>query len=229
MRFAVTSDGKLARWLEHLDGNLSRATTNGTKRILLSISVAIMDRIRSRADLTPRSGGLGKSWNPRVSAKVQVTPTGSGAVGTLGSDHPAARIQNDGGTVKPVTANMLSIPLEPAKTPAGVSKYASPRQVPDLFVITSKKGNVLLVKRSKNKVRYMVDTVRDKRGRFRAGGKARSVSGLRYGIEPWFLLVKQVNLPATKYIDHSIEDASPKFAETMDRAIQEEIGKRLLT
>lgn len=48
--------------------------------------------------------------------------------------------------IKPVSAKMLAIPLNAAKTAAGVARYKSPRDVPGLHLIKSKAGNLLLVK-----------------------------------------------------------------------------------
>lgn len=231
MRLAVEFDQNLGRWLDHLDGSLPRAAATGARRILLHVGATIQRRIKAGDDLTARSGSLGRSWLPRGGANLEVREDGPGAVGVLGSDHPAARVQNVGGVIKPVRANMLAIPVHPSlKTKgAGVGKVASPRQIPGLFVVVSRKGNVLLVKRSATKVRYMADTVRDAKGRYKKAGRYRPVSGLRYGIEPWFLLVKQVTLPPTGYLDHAVEEAGPKFGNIMEDAIRERIGKVLLT
>lgn len=57
-----------------------------------------------------------------------------------------ARIHELGGTIRPVKRKFLAIPLPIARTPAGVSRYKTPRDVPDLHVAQSKRGNLLLVK-----------------------------------------------------------------------------------
>jgi hypothetical protein len=45
------------------------------------------------------------------------------------------RFRNFGGTIKPVKAKMLAIPLKPVLTGRGVARYSSPREQRDLFVI----------------------------------------------------------------------------------------------
>lgn len=47
---------------------------------------------------------------------------------------------------------MLSIPLPPVKTAQGLARFRSPRQQPGLFMIKSKRGNLLLVKRVGDKI-----------------------------------------------------------------------------
>lgn len=57
-----------------------------------------------------------------------------------------ARIHELGGTIRPVKRKWLAIPLPPARTAAGVARYKTPLDVPDLHFVTSKRGNLLLVK-----------------------------------------------------------------------------------
>ena len=46
-----------------------------------------------------------------------------------------ARQRDKGGTIVPVKGRMLAIPLGPVKTARGDSRYASPLEQPDLFII----------------------------------------------------------------------------------------------
>lgn len=60
---------------------------------------------------------------------------------------PYARIHEEGGWITPKKAKHLAIPLQAAKTAAGVSRWTSPRNFPgELTFIKSKLGNKLLVK-----------------------------------------------------------------------------------
>ena len=59
---------------------------------------------------------------------------------------PYARIQEKGGTVRPVRAKWLTIPLPPAKTGKGVQRGPA-RSFDDLFFYKSRKGNALLGRR----------------------------------------------------------------------------------
>jgi len=61
------------------------------------------------------------------------------------SDSKYAPIHEFGGTIVPRNTKYLAIPLGPAKTAAGVSRYKSPRDVPGLkFGGLSRAGNPLL-------------------------------------------------------------------------------------
>ena len=69
-------------------------------------------------------------------------------------------------TIKPITSKYLAIPIGEALTSNGVSRYSGPRAVPGLDLITSLRGNLLLVKQ---------------------------VGDM---IQPFFLLLKQVEIPS---------------------------------
>lgn len=97
-----------------------------------------------------------------------------------------ARIHELGGTIRPVRRKWLAIPLPPARTAAGVSRYKTPRDVPGLHFVTSKRGNLLLVKPDG---------------------------------QPWFVLRKDVDIPARPYLRPALEEASaelvPRLAGTL--------------
>lgn len=48
-------------------------------------------------------------------------------------------------TIKPLTSKYLAIPIGEALTAGGVARYNSPRDVPGLSLITSLRGNLILV------------------------------------------------------------------------------------
>jgi phage gpG-like protein len=119
--------------------------------------------------LKRRSGTLARS----IAFTLEETSTGlKGEVGVT-KEGPAQRyagIHITGGTITPRRARYLAIPLAPAAlTPAGVPRFSSPRQVSGLFVIRSKAGNLLLVRRH------------------------------RRGLQPFFLLVRSVTIPQRDY------------------------------
>jgi len=65
--------------------------------------------------------------------------------GNSGPDVPYAAIHEYGGIIRPVRRKWLAIPLPIARTAAGVSRYQTPRDVPGLRFMLSKRGNALLV------------------------------------------------------------------------------------
>lgn len=90
-------------------------------------------------------------------------------------------------TIRPKTAQYLTIPLDAAKTGVGVGK-GSARYGPwgETFVAKSKKGNLIIFGRQK-----MYGSVKVK------GEKVKGLRILRMGkIVPLFLLKKQVQIPA---------------------------------
>jgi len=63
-----------------------------------------------------------------------------------------ARVQDEGATIRPTTHKYLRIPLQGAKTAAGVDRYAGvhlcmQKVEPPIFAIRSKLGNLLLARR----------------------------------------------------------------------------------
>ena len=67
-------------------------------------------------------------------------------VSTFSAGVPYARIQEEGGEVKAKPGRYLAIPLDAAKTAAGVQRKP-PRQWSDTFFIRSKKGTLLLMQK----------------------------------------------------------------------------------
>lgn len=94
-----------------------------------------------------------------------------------GSKVPYAAIQERGGVVRPRTARMLAIPLGAAKTKAGVNRQR-PRDYTDLFIIKSKSGKLLLVRKNGD------------------------------GIEPLFLLVHQSKIRPHWYLRDGMRSAA---------------------
>jgi hypothetical protein len=119
-----------------------------------------------------KTGQLARSVGMKVSGKAEDelnVQVGTGIGGGITSKY--ARIQDEGGTIKPKNKKYLAIPLPGTK---GV-----PANFPDAFVIRSAAGNLLLVQRKWKKVR---------------GGENSRQTG---GLELLFALKKEVRLPAT--------------------------------
>lgn len=99
-----------------------------------------------------------------------------------------ARIHELGGRVVPVRKQWLAIPLPPARTPAGVARYATARDAPGLRFLKSKRGNLLLVAKDGT---------------------------------PWYVLRKQVDIPARPYLYPALVDAGQRLAARLERSLQE--------
>ncbi len=102
-------------------------------------------------------------------------------------------------TIKPSTSTYLAIPIGEALTAGGVPRFSGPRAVPGLDLITSLRGNLILVKQ--------VGTM----------------------LEPFFLLKKQVEVPSRVHpeeiikrrILHIAQDYRSALRTTLERTLEE--------
>jgi len=98
----------------------------------------------TESSLSRRSGALLES----IQASVRVYgSTLKDIHGTIGSDRVYARIQEFGGTIVPKHAQFLTVPLPAALNPDGTPIKQSAREWDRTFVIRSKKGNLLIVRK----------------------------------------------------------------------------------
>jgi len=74
----------------------------------------------------------------------------------LGEGVPYAPLHEFGGTIMPVKAKRLAIPLPAARTAAGVARISSPRLMPDLKLIVTKAKKLLLVRFIGKKKKRMI-------------------------------------------------------------------------
>lgn len=116
----------------------------------------------------------------------------AGGVGT-DKDVKYARLQELGGTVRPIKGKYLAIPVGPAKTAAGVSRYASPRDVPGLVFVQSLKGQPLLVQLTGK------------------GGKAK--------VTVWYVLRRSVTVRARPYLKPAIDAAAAALPGQISEAL----------
>ena len=134
-----------------------------------------------------RSGRLRSS----IMAVVTTGPTDFTLTLSAGARQGAnvryAKIHEMGGTVRPIKAKYLAIPVGPAKTAAGVARYASPRDAPvELRFVQSLKGQPLLVEQRGKKGRVIV----------------------------WYVLRRSVTIPARPYLQPAlIEGTNPVPSE----------------
>jgi phage gpG-like protein len=126
---------------------------------------------------------------------LQVKKSGTGATATLSSNVKYAAIQEHGGKVTPKRSQYLAVPLPPALTRAGVPKFPRARDVPDLVPIRSRRGNLLLAK-----------VLGDK-------------------LEPWYVLKREVTIPASGYLSKSGKKAERFIPAIADKAIEIEFKR----
>jgi len=119
--------------------------------------------------LASRTGALRRNFRVRVVGAPQ-DPDSIAAIAEIGKNAPYATVHEYGAEGSNAVRSsrprgFLAIPVGPARTRAGANPVG-PRDIPDLFPVTSKAGSLLLVKRV---------------------GK---------GIQPWFVLKRSVSIPA---------------------------------
>lgn len=106
-----------------------------------------------------RTGALARSFNRSV--------IGTGLkdlVLFIFTDSKYARIHEKGGTITPKKSRYLAIPLDAAKTSAGVSRYSSPREVPGIrYGGVSAAGNPILRNLEGTPLYVLVQSVRIKK------------------------------------------------------------------
>lgn len=144
-------------------------------------------RLRSSISGTARADG--------ESVVVSVQAGGAGQRGPV----PYGRVQEEGPTIRPVNGRFLAIPVGPAKTAAGVARYASPRDVPNLRFQPIRGGAM--------------------------GRLVRDVGGRNARAETWFLLVRQVKIRPKYYLRRAVDAVTPTvLGRLTDALITQIIG-----
>lgn len=149
---------------------LQRWTGRTVKHIIRNISGPI---------LKTRTGQLRRSISGQtfVSKFISKAILGAGIAGRKAPKY-AKILETGKPTIKPKKAKMLTIPLP------GVKGVAA--NYPDAFIITSKKGNVLIVERKGEK-----------------------------GLRPLFVLKKEVKIPAKHWLSQSIKEMKPELIRSL--------------
>lgn len=152
------------------------------------------------ARLKVRTGALRRSIASRVKEESgeHMLLLQAGAVGAA----PYARMQEDGGEVRPTRGRFLAFPARggPAETAGGVARYPSPRSVPGLrFVATRGGAGGLLVK--------------DIGGRGKGGRGART--------EVWYILARRVRIRGQHYLRDGIVTGRDVLVERLGSAVTE--------
>ena len=116
----------------------------------LCIRAALMAEAKGKENagtiLNVRSGRLRASiaGSTRVNEGAFEIVLRAGGEGDADVNYAAAH--EYGAVIRPKKGKFLAIPLPIARTPRGVARYQTPRDVPDLHLAQSKRGQYLLVK-----------------------------------------------------------------------------------
>ena len=146
---AAMDDGGLRRALNEAPGRLFRALKRRVHGYLFRW-VRHFSASAFAGPLNVRTGTMRRAFT-----SVAVGSTASSLrfiTGTMKNDVPYAAIHEHGGTIRPTKAKFLTIPLEAAKTAAGVARGGA-RFFENTFFMRSKAGNLFLMQRDGNEVR----------------------------------------------------------------------------
>lgn len=143
--------------------------------------------------LKVRGGALRRSIAGKVEGDTTITLSAGD-----GRKVRYAAIHEYGGTIRPKNSKYLAIPVGPARTASGVSRYASPRDVPGLTFAQSRKGQPMLVK---------------------AEGKGKNGAGTVY-----FLLRRQVRIPARPFLGPAMKKMAAALSERLPLMLVEVIS-----
>lgn len=108
---------------------------------------------------------------------------------------PYAQAHEDGATITPKRGKYLAIPVGKALTPAGVARYKSPRQVPDLAYIPRRGKSPLLAKKKR-------------------GG----------GLDVYYVLVKQTTLRKRRWMGSAFQERKDKIDERVAQIAKRSLG-----
>lgn len=140
---------RLDAWVKRLEGleqqlarEVGKAATELSLRAERNAKLLGTTRLRRRSGhLVGSIQGTARPSPDGGAVDAVVSAGGRGGVGTV----KYARLQEMGGTVRPTRSTKLAIPLPAAQTAAGVSRYASPRHNPNLVLVRSRAGNLVLI------------------------------------------------------------------------------------
>ncbi len=110
-------------------GNATKNPRSRTGALRRSIAGRVVQTGRTLARVEGVSSQVETSGRAMQGAPLSVFLSAGGRTG--GKNLIYARIQDQGGVVRPVRAKWLAIPTDSVKTPGGAARYASPRDYPN--------------------------------------------------------------------------------------------------
>ena len=134
--------------VRHQVEDIQKTTRRTIERVIRQtanyIYTDLVANFLSGQKLKVRSGTLRRSVRPFFKKKDRIYYAGA----VFGVRYAKTHIGPKGTyeEIKPKRAKFLAIPTEYAQTPAGVSRYSSPRELPNTFV----KNGIIFQKRGKN-------------------------------------------------------------------------------
>ena len=147
--YVQIKDGALKLFLKNLTPELEKGLVKETKIQADELTNYIIENHLTGGTthdrLKVRSGSFRRLTipiKPQVYSKKMKAGTLFAGVGARVHVGPKNQVT----TIKPITSKYLAIPIGDALSASGAPRYSSPRAVPGLRPITSRKGNLLLVR-----------------------------------------------------------------------------------
>jgi hypothetical protein len=179
------------------------------ERQALRVASAVTAKSLSGQILRRRTGSLARSVTGRVERVDGVPAIRVGIFRGPAANY--AGILEKGGTIKPVKAKALAIPVNHALTPAGVARYRSPREYP---------GRLIMRKfgQSGKAIGALYDE--DEVEKAKVGKTSEDVDVLR-AVKPLWLLVRSVKIPAYRWLSKPVIAFLPSLTADLSRRIRE--------
>lgn len=145
---------------ETLDEFAARLAREGGAGVFLErlrrhlIKVSLRAEAGAKVNVVQRFKSMGGLVN---SIEGKVAKSDGDLAVVLSAKKPYARIQEQGGTIRPRSRQWLAQPVGPARTRAGRNRRTSPRQFPGLFFRMSKHaGKALLMDSASGQVYFVL-------------------------------------------------------------------------
>jgi phage gpG-like protein len=202
----ITDSGVEAK-LQSVTPAIKKEATKAIRASTILLAAFIKTVTYPASGLHVRSGTLRRSIVP---GKVEQLSKGIIGRVLVGQGIPYARIQEKGGTIKPVRAQYLAIPLDAVKTPAGVAKFG-PRQAEQFGWKTFIAKHIIF------------GTKPGESSAASALGKAFpdiSSAARSASITPLFALKKSVKIPARPFLRPAVQAKSLEIRDLVEQAIR---------
>lgn len=171
---------------------LKEGMTEAVRRVANEVRTEILRSTTGGNPLNVRTGNLRRSW----SGFPRVEETGEGPVATLRSASVYSAIHEFGGTIRPVRAAFLTIPLPGAMNASGTRTPYSARELHESPGLAGFKST--FINRSRTAILGVLP-----------GG----------GLVPLFAIKDSVVMPARHYISKAVDRVKPRVQDIVDQAI----------
>jgi len=200
MRIEVKLTAESRQTIERIrrrPAELTAAIEQGLKQAGHVAAGVVIDKVLSGQVLKRRHGDLARAVASRAEGSGLDTIAYVGVTKGRATKY-AAKLER-GGIIRPDTKQFLAVPLKAALTATGRPRYPrGPKSVPGLFLITSRAGNKLLVRKT---------------------GDGRAFT-------PMYVLKTSVRIPKFKWLTRGMKLARPAVTRTLQRQVDRALGAR---